>query len=126
MFRSVLVSTFALFLSLTPRPALAQGSGEISGIVTDPSGSTVVGASVSVTDVATGNTRNAQSTGSGLYSFPAISPGIYNISVEAKGFQKQQRSNVTIQVQQAARVDFQLNVGDVSQTVEVTGTAELL
>ena len=126
MFRSVFVSTFALFMSLTPRPALAQGSGEISGIVTDPSGSAIVGASVSVIDAATGNTRNAQSTSSGLYNFPAISPGTYNVSVEAKGFQKQQRSNVTIQVQQAARMDFQLRVGDVSETVEVTGTAELL
>ena len=103
MFRSVLVSTFALLMCLTPRPALAQGSGEISGIVTDPSGSTIVGASVSVTDVATGITRNAQSTSSGLYSFPAISPGTYNISAEAKGFQKQQRSNFTVQVQQIGR-----------------------
>ena len=126
MFRSVLLSTLALLVCLTPWSALAQGSGEISGIVTDPSGSTIVGASVSVTDVATGITRNAQSTSSGLYSFPAISPGTYNISAEAKGFQKQQRSNITVQVQQAARVDFQLKVGDVNQTLEVTGTADLL
>ena len=70
--------------------------------------------------------RSSLSTSSGLYSFPAISPGTYNVSVEAKGFQKQQRSNITIQVQEAARVDFQLRVGDVTQTLEVTGTAELL
>lgn len=126
MSRSVLVSLFALVMCLVPRPALAQGSGEISGIVTDPSGSAIVGASVSVSDTATGATRNELSNSSGLYSFPALSPGTYNLAVDARGFQKQVRSNVTIQVQQVARMDFQLSIGNVAQTLDVTGAAELL
>ena len=126
MLRSVLVCVLALLMVLAPRAALAQGSGEISGIVTDPSGSAVVGAAVSVSDAATGVTRNAISNNSGLYNFPAISPGTYNVWVEASGFQKQIQSNITIQVQQVARVDFQLTLGNVNQTVNVTGAAELL
>jgi hypothetical protein len=98
MFRSVFVSIFILVMCLAPRPALAQGSGEINGIVTDPSGSAIVGAAVSVSEAATGVTRNALSNNSGLYSFPALSPATYNVSVDACGFQKQLRSNITIQV----------------------------
>jgi hypothetical protein len=126
MFRNVLVSTFALLMCLAPRPAMAQGSGVINGIVTDPSGSAIVGASVSVSDTATGAMRNALSNSSGLYSFPALSPGTYNVSVDAPGFQKQLRSNITIQVQQTARVDFQLTVGVVAQALDVTAAPELL
>ena len=126
MLRNPSLWFLTLTICLAPLLVLAQGSGEISGIVTDPSGSAIVGATVSVSDAATGATRTALSNSSGLYSFPALSPGTYNVSVDARGFQKQLRSNITIQVQQAARADFQLAIGNVAQTLEVAATAELL
>ena len=124
--RSCQVSSLALVAALTAYSVYAQGSGEISGIVTDQSGGAIVGASVSVSDAATGATRTELSNNSGLYSFPALSPGSYNVSVDARGFQKQIRSNVLIQVQQVARVDFQLAIGNVTQALEVTAAAALL
>jgi hypothetical protein len=114
-------------LLFTASLLLAQGpTGEIDGIVTDSSGSAVLGAGVTVTDPATGTTRSTLSNSSGFYSFPALLPSTYTVTVEAKGFQKEIRSGILIQVQQVARADFQLNVGAVSQTVEVTATAALL
>jgi hypothetical protein len=105
----------------------AQGpTGEINGIVTDPSGSAIQGALVSVSDPATGSTRTTRSNDSGFYSFPALSPATYRVSVEANGFQKEIRSGILIQVQQVARADFKLTVGAVTQAVEVTAAAELL
>jgi hypothetical protein len=105
----------------------AQGpTGEIDGIVTDPSGSGIQGAEVVVSDPATGATRTTRSNTSGFYSFPALPPATYRVSVDAKGFQKEIRSGILIQVQQVARADFQLNIGAVTQALEVTATAELL
>ncbi len=126
MFRSILVPSLALLMFLAPRVTFAQGSGEISGIVTDPSGSAIGGASISVKDIATGVTRNAVSNSAGLYSFPALSPGTYTVSADAKGFQKQVRANITIQVQQSARVDFPLTLGNVAQAVNVSAAADML
>jgi hypothetical protein len=62
----------------------------------------------------------------GNYRFPDLPPGLYNIAVQKDGFQKAVRGRVELQVAQAARIDFQLNVGAVNQTVEVVGGAPLL
>jgi hypothetical protein len=121
------VRSVAVLSVLTACSIYAQGpTGTINGIVTDPSGSAIPGASVSVSDAATGATRNAQSNDSGFYSFPALSPATYTVSVEAQGFGKQVRSTITIQVQQVVRVDFQLTVGAVAQSLDVTASAALL
>lgn len=126
MNRNVIAFLFALVLAAGSEIVLAQGSGEINGIVTDPSRSAIAGASVTVSDAATGARRTVQSNSAGLYSFPLLSPGTYNISVEATGFQKQTQSNILIQVQQVARVDFQLTLGNVAQTLDVSAAPELL
>src|SRR5260370_27533284 len=118
---------FALLFLFTACLVEAQGpTGEINGIVTDPSGSAVQGAVVSVSDPATGSTRTTRSNDSGFYSFPALSPATYRVSVEAPGFQKEIRSGILIQVQQVARADFELTVGAVTQAVEVAASAALL
>src|SRR5260370_15500257 len=101
-------------------------TGEIDGTVTDSSGSAVQGAAVTVADPATGTSRSTLSNSSGFYSFPALLPSTYTVTVEATGFQKEIRSGILMQVQQVARADFQLTVGAVNQTVEVTAKAALL
>src|SRR6202790_1704584 len=108
------------------RPAFGQTFGQITGIVTDPSGGIVVGATVTVTNPQTNFTRSESTNTAGVYNFPNLQPGVYNIKVEMQGFQSEIRNNVELQVQQVARLDFQLQVGAVTQAVEVTGGAPLL
>jgi len=107
-------------------PGFGQTVGEITGLVTDASGGVVVGATVTVTNPQTNFRRMATTNEAGNYSFPALQPGVYNVRVEASGFRTEVRTSVELQVQQAARIDFQLNVGSVAETVEVTGGAPLL
>jgi len=115
-----------LGLVLTIGVASAQTFGEITGEVTDQSGAIAPNASVTATNTATNAARTTRTNEAGIYSFPAMVPGHYQVKVEAPGFQSAVRSNIELQVQQAARVDFTLTVGQTSQTVEVSSTALLL
>src|SRR5262249_41668492 len=103
-----------------------QTSGEIAGEVRDPSGSVIAGADVKATNKGTGAMRATVTNDAGLYNFPALQPGVYDITVSKSGFQTMSRSDLTLQVQQTARVDFAMQIGQTTQTVEVTGTAALL
>lgn len=117
----ILVPAAALTLA-----CLGQTVGDINGLVTDASGGVVVGAAVTVTNPQTNFRRTTSTNLAGAYSFPALQPGVYDIKVEAQGFRTEIRNSVELQVQQAARIDFQLNVGSLAETVEVTGGAPLL
>ena len=114
------------FFCLVGFQSWAQTQGEITGEVTDASGGTVVGAVVTVTNPQTNFTRGATTNTVGNYVFPALLPGVYTVRVGAKGFQTEIRSGVELQVQQTARIDFQLRVGAVAETIEVVGGAPLL
>jgi hypothetical protein len=103
-----------------------QTSGEITGVVTDDSGAVVVNAAVSVTNPQTNFKRSTVTNATGNYAFPALLPGVYNVRAETQGFQAESRTGVELEVQQTARIDFQLHVGAVAETVEVQGGAPLL
>jgi hypothetical protein len=107
-------------------PAFGQTFGDISGVIRDASGAAIPEAQVTLTNVGTNAARVAVSNESGLYSFPALVPGSYNMRVEKRGFKTANRPNIEIQVQQSARVDIDLPVGEVSETVEVSASAALL
>src|SRR5256712_5492534 len=113
-------------LVLSVSPALAQTDGSISGVIRDASGAVIPGATVTVTNPATNQVRSAISNEAGVYNFPVLQPGKYNIKVELPGFRTITQNDVELQVQFAARIDFTLQVGDVSQTVEVEGTTALI
>jgi hypothetical protein len=115
----------AVWLAFTT-PSLGQTFGQITGLVTDPSGAVVVGAAVSVTNPQTGFTRAETTNAAGIYTFPNLLPGLYNVKVESHGFQAEIRTGVELQVEQTARLDFQLQVGAVAQTLEITTGAPLL
>src|SRR5712672_3621204 len=113
-------------LCVTFDTALAQTSGEITGEVKDPSGAVMPNASVTVTNTATNIGRSPVTNTSGVYSFPNLVPGIYQVKVTAAGFDTVLKTGVELQVQQTARLDFDLRVGQSTQTVEVSGLAALL
>ena len=96
----------------------------LSGRVVDASGGSVGKANLSVTNVATGFTRTAQASDTGEYSIPALPAGDYTVSAEFTGFGKQTK-NITLQVGQAANLDFTLTPGGVAEKVEVEATSEV-
>ncbi len=106
--------------------ASAQTGGQITGEVKDQSGASVPDASVTVTNNATNVARTITTNSEGLYSFPALTPGMYQVKVVAQGFQAAVASDVQLQVQQTARMDFTLTVGQASQTIEVAANSALL
>src|SRR5215472_1290226 len=108
------------------RAASAQTFGSIIGVVTDPSGALIPNASVTVTNTSTNVARATTSNTAGLYSFPDLVPGTYDVKVVATGFDTTVKPNILLQVQQTARVDFALNVGQATQTIEVAANTTLL
>ena len=114
---------FVVFAAL---PCFGQTFGEITGVVTDPAGAVVVGAAVTVSNPATNLTRTATTNNAGNYTFPSLLPGVYSVKAEMAGFQGEIRGGVELQVQQVARIDFQLKVGSLTETVEVIVGAPLL
>ena len=119
---SVLIVTLSFLGSLRAQTT----SAEVTGTVSDGSGAVVSQASVTVIDRDTGVKRQAESNNSGNYSIPLLSPGTYSISAQKQGFRTATRTEVSLQVAQVARVDFQLELGNVTESVEVTGQAPLL
>src|ERR1700734_1877968 len=108
-------------------PLSAQSTfGSISGTVADASGSAVPDAQVALTSAATGAKQTYTTGGDGLYSFVNLNPGEYRLDVEKAGFKHVKRESVVVQVQQSVRIDVTLEVGAVSQTVEVTTETPLL
>ncbi|MEJ7607918.1 MAG: carboxypeptidase-like regulatory domain-containing protein, partial [Bryobacteraceae bacterium] len=116
----------AIIVASLALPLSAQTFGDISGEVRDASGASIAGAQVTVTNTGTNATRNVQSNESGNYSFPALPPGIYVLKAEKTGFKSYTRPGIELQVQQSARIDIDLPVGQVSESVEVSASAALL
>jgi hypothetical protein len=112
-------------LFLTGLSLIGQTLGDVSGQVADPSGAGVPNSTVTLTNTATNAARTAETNEQGLYTFTSVPPGTYNLKVEHPGF-KTTTSNVEVQVQQSVRLDLTLQVGQVSESVEVSATAALL
>jgi hypothetical protein len=103
-----------------------QQFGEITGSTTDASGAVVVGATISVINTATQQVRTAASNDSGIFSVPYLVPGSYTVRAQKEGFKVSTRASVEVQVGDVIRADFSLELGEISQQVEVTGAAEQL
>ena len=101
-------------------------SAELSGTVLDGSGAVVPDAKVMVRNVDTNITRMTTTGKSGDYVITALSAGNYSVSVDATGFRTLMQSGIVLQVNQQAKLDLTLQVGQATETVEVTGTAPLL
>ena len=102
-------------------PALAQYRASIQGVVTDPSGAVVSGATLTLTNQATGEKQVRVTNDAGVYNFNALAPAKYSISVEKKGFKKQVIDNFQFIPEQPNAFNIQLELGEISQSVTVNG-----
>src|SRR3984957_8548965 len=115
----------AVLAILTPIQA-QETTGAINGTITDPSGAPIVGATVTASDVARGTEFPTQTNNDGAYYLTHLPVGRYALKVEAKGFQTALKPAFDLVLDQVARVDVQMTVGAMSQTVEVQGLTPLL
>ena len=93
--------------------------GTLAGTVTDRTGAVLVGVSLTAVDVATGVKSKITSGPSGAFAIPVLPPGTYRVTSEIKGFKTHVLDNVGVQVNQTTRLDIVMEVGEMSQTVEV-------
>ena len=124
-FASYLFLSCATFALISP-PAFSQTLGQVTGRITDTSGAAVAGASVTLANTATNSVRNTLTTEDGDYTFPSVPPGLYNVKAGHPGFKVAEAGNLQVQVEQSVRLDFSLEVGQVSESVEVSAAAQML
>ena len=93
--------------------------GSLLGTVTDPSGAVIPSAAITVTDSATGATRDEKTDGAGRYSIANLNPGTYSVKVTASGFRSVEQNNFVVTPNVIGRIDFHLEVGQAAETVTV-------
>ncbi|HKQ74761.1 MAG TPA: carboxypeptidase-like regulatory domain-containing protein [Blastocatellia bacterium] len=115
------VALFTAYLS-----EAQEARGAITGKVKDPGQAIVANATVKVTNVAMGTTVTAVTNDAGLYQVTYLIPGTYRIEVEASGFKRYVRDKITLRVNDTLEIDVELEIGNVGETITVTGDAPLL
>src|SRR5580765_3725123 len=103
--------------------ANAQQNSQISGTVTDKEGAVVPDADITLTATATGYTNTTKSNGAGLYIFPGLNVGAYDLKVSAKGFGTTVQKGIQVNVSDSVRTDIVLSVGSVNEVIEVAANA---
>ena len=116
------ITRLSLLLSLLALSLFAQEfRGTIQGIVNDPSGAAVPGATVTLKNLETGIERDATSNSTGSYAFPFVVPGSYAMTVKAAGFKSAERRGIQLSINDTLKIDIALLLGEASDTVQVTG-----
>lgn len=117
----------AVFTTLNVRPLQAQvDTGSITGTLTDTSGAVVSGAKVTLTNEGTGTSLSTTTGADGVYEFSPVRIGSYKLDASAQGFKKEVQIHVVVDVSARVLVNFKLQPGAVSETIEVTSTAPVL
>jgi hypothetical protein len=116
----------ALLLTIAALAAAQTASTQILGLVTDSSGAVLPNAAITAKRVETGDVRTTTSNETGNYIFPLVDSGAYEVSAAAAGFKTELRRNIPLELNQKARVDFQMQVGQQAETIEVSSALPLL
>ena len=126
--RLIFIVSLVFLLAVAGAQGLyAQGiTGSITGTVTDPSGASVGGATVTILQLGTNAVRTAMTSETGSYTVTQLAPGRYNVKVAKSGFASSQESNVLLAIDQVTKIDIQLNVGADQQTVNVTAESSVI
>lgn len=122
MFRLIFLSAMASFAAW----AQSTGAATVVGTVTDKSGAVVPGAKVTVRNLGTQFISSGQTNAAGAYYVPSLNSGTYEVAVEATGFKKFVQAGLVLRINESPRIDVQLEVGNVSESVKVDATAPLL
>src|SRR5215510_1435925 len=118
-----IIALGALVFGVTWKAMAQTATGQITGAVKDANGAILARAKVRVNSALTGLTRETTTNEEGVYVFPLLPVGVYSVTVEHQGFRSARKANVSINVDQIVRADFDLTVGDVSAVVEVESGA---
>src|SRR5262245_48487490 len=117
-------------LALAPSVGGAASAQEfratVTGRVTDPNGLVVPGVTITAANTQTGELAVAVTTREGVYTIPFLRPGVYTVSAELAGFNKVSQPNVQLEVGQTSAVNFQLQLGAVTENVLVTAMSPVL
>ncbi|HEV2668755.1 MAG TPA: carboxypeptidase-like regulatory domain-containing protein, partial [Blastocatellia bacterium] len=124
--KSVIASMLLACLLCLPGFAQVTGVATLQGVVNDNSGAVLANAEVTVTNIETGVVVKSMTNEAGLYRVSALNPGRYSVEAKAAGFSAARVNEVRLEVGQTARLDLELKVGGVSETVEITAQATLL
>jgi hypothetical protein len=106
--------------------AQTQGGATLNGTVTDPSGASVPGTKVNISNTATGLSRSTSSNEAGLYTFSGLPVGTYQLSFEKQGFKSARLADIPLQVGAVATMDVKLEVGTAQESVSVEGAAPIV
>jgi len=121
-----LILLSALLLAFVPAAMAQEVSASITGVVTDPTSATIASAAVTMRDLDRGTVYPTQSNEAGIYFFPRVPAGRYELKVEAQGFKTSVRSDIVLEVNQRARVNIGMEIGTLAESVEVKGETPLL
>jgi hypothetical protein len=121
-----LVCLLTLIISSSPAAAQSASTGALSGTVTDPSGGTIAGATITATNLATGQSRTVTTDTSGVYKVSLLPPGNYSVRFSASGFKTIEVPSVTVNVTETHLLDHALEVGAQSQQVTVESNVETI
>jgi len=119
--RNLLMAAITITTAFVAPLANAQFRASIQGTVTDPTGAVIPGANLTLTDADTNSVVTATSNASGIFNFNALAPDHYNLTAEAKGFKPKSIQDLHIIPEQPNAVNVQMEIGDTSVTVTVTG-----
>ena len=117
----------AILLVLIPAVLFGQAYfGTVSGVLTDPTGAVIQGATVTLLDLDKGYKFNAKSDGTGRYLFISIPPGLYSVTAEMQGFEKTVRTRIRLNVTENATADLTLKIASATQSVDVKAQTQTI
>ncbi|MBV6432671.1 MAG: hypothetical protein IANPNBLG_02813 [Bryobacteraceae bacterium] len=117
----------AVSLFMFAAPLLSQSEkARLTGVISDSTGAVVPGVRLTVSNRGTGEKRTVESNEAGAYTLPLLEPGIYDISTTKEGFRTVTRSGIDLHVNQTLRVDFRVEVGAVTESVQVSASQTAL